>query len=241
MGKVMTYKKLALFSAMTLSLAACSGSEENQQAKQAAPNAETIAAPNPLQASENSKSFDFADFTAVELTSGDEVRVHQGKEFGVRAVGTSQDVARLEFRVDQGRLIIGRRFPATDVKHDFQEVDIEVMMPNIRALIVTGSGEIRSDHVTGKSIDLTVAGSGDLKISGGKVNSGNLSLTGSGDLDSERLEAETLNIELIGSGDIDAFASRAASITLSGSGDVEVKGGAKCTIRKMGSGKAVCK
>ena len=230
----MTFRKNMLFAAMALSLAACSGADKNQQAQngQADPNGV-----NELKAGEVSKRFDFSGFTGVELTSGDDVRVNQGADFSVVAVGPAADVEQLQFRIEQGRLIIGRKSPSAAAR----EVDIEVMMPKIDALIVTGSGDLTSDRLTGDKVDLTVTGTGDLKMEGGRVTTANLRLTGSGDLDAERMAAEVLTIQLTGSGDIDASASRTAAITLNGSGDVDVKGGAKCTINKAGTGTAECK
>lgn len=228
------YAKLSVWAAvMAMGLTACSEPKEGQQSGQSVTTQNSVVQ---VGGKDVTKNFAFQDFTGVELASGDDVRVRQGAHFAIRAVGPAAEIEDLVLRIDQGRLIIDRQkgTVATD------DVDIEVVMPSLNQLIVTGSGDAKADQIQGAEARLTVTGSGDLDVEGGQVTRATLNLTGSGSLDSEKMRAETLDIRVTGSGEVDAFASGTAAIAINGSGSVKVKGGARCTISRNGSGKAEC-
>lgn len=237
---MLQYGKWALAGLSALSLAACSGPDRGDQAQQNSGAADVAVTQQPAQKLDNgeiAKDFALNNFTGITLTSADDVRVRQGPNYLIRAIGQAAEVEQMSFKIEDGQLVIGRQSNANVLK----DVDVEVVMPSVTKLTVTGSGDLEADQLNGESAALTVTGSGDLDVKGGKVRSADLRVTGSGKIDAEKMQAETLDIALTGSGGIDAFASRTAAITLSGSGDVEVKGGATCKINKMGPGKAVCK
>jgi hypothetical protein len=252
----MMFQKLTLCAAVAaLSLTAC-GDGRNSQAQNAANGSSGVSGTNTTSDGQN-RSFDINNFTAVNLLSSDDVRLNQGPQFSIRAQGAVSDLDSLELILKDGALQIGRK---KDAPANGKKVRLDITLPTLTAVTVTGSGDVDSGALTAEALTLSVTGSGDLKIAsltgktakfavtgsgelevkGGQIDSGEYSVTGSGDLDANGLAARQLTISVAGSGDVDALASGTAAIQILGSGDVKVKGGAQCTTKKVGSGKATC-
>lgn len=203
------------------------------------------------------QNFRLADFTSISLTGGDDVKVRQGTRFQISARGAERDLEQLVLRLESGKLLIGRKSGAA-IKGD--KIKIDIVMPALSGISVTGSGDLDAEMVSGDDIaisvtgsgdakvdrltasraSLHVSGSGDLEVKGGRIEKGDYRLTGSGDLDADALSAANLVIEAKGSGDVEAMASGGAEVRSSGSGDVKVKGGATCSVTQSGSGQIRC-
>jgi hypothetical protein len=206
------------------------------------------------------QSFDLAGFTGVKVAGPDDVTIRRGEAFSITAKGPKAVIDELEIELDGDTLSIGRKNSGFSFSGDDQDVEIAITMPALRAVRLTGSGEIDADAVdgdaveavvtgsgdltiaalNGKSAKLTVSGSGDVEVGGGTIGSGNFDVTGSGNIDAAGLAATTLDVSITGSGDVDAKASGSADISILGSGDATIGGGGKCSTRTMGSGTATC-
>lgn len=215
--------------------------------------------------SDDGKPIDYAalrNFSGVELTGPDDVVVTVGGPFKVAAEGDPKSIAKLDIRIVNGQLEIGRKRGSHSwfgVNEDGKGVIVRVSMPAIASAELTGSGNLSIDRARGQKLSLDLTGSGDIKLgtvavadlSAHITGSGNIALagtadlvdfstTGSGDLDGQALKAGGGKVSLLGSGDV-AFASDGAvDISIMGSGDVTVKGGVKCESSVMGSGEAHC-
>ncbi|MBJ7500712.1 MAG: DUF2807 domain-containing protein [Sphingopyxis sp.] len=206
------------------------------------------------------QSYDIKGFTGVKVAGPDDVTIRRGEAFSITARGPKGVIDELEIKLDGDMLSIGRRNSGFSFSNDDSDVEIAVTMPALRAVRLTGSGEVEADAVdgdaveailtgsgdlkvaalNGKSAKLTVSGSGDIEVGGGTIGSGNFDITGSGSIAAGGLAATTLDVSITGSGDVDAKASGSADIAILGSGDATVGGGGKCTTRTMGSGTATC-
>lgn len=207
------------------------------------------------------QSYDLKGFTGVKVAGPDDVTIRRGDAFAITAKGPKAVIDKLEIRLDGDMLSIGRRNSGFSFSDDDDNVEIAITMPALRAVRLTGSGEIDADRVDGDAVEavvtgsgdlrvaalngktakLTVSGSGDIEVGGGTIGSGDFDITGSGNIAAGGLAATTLDVSVTGSGDVDAKASSSADIAILGSGDATIGGGAKCTTRTMGSGTATCK
>lgn len=208
------------------------------------------------------QSFDLKGFTGVKVAGPDDVTIRQGDAFSISAKGPKTELDELEIKLDGSTLAIGRKREGFSFGHRNSDgVQIEITMPKLDALRLTGSGSIDADNVdgdaveavitgsgdlkvatlTGKSAKLGISGSGDIEVAGGTIGSGDFSVTGSGNIDADGLAAQTLAVSITGSGDVDAQATGSADVRILGSGDATVTGGGKCTTKAMGSGTATCK
>ena len=138
-------------------------------------------------------------------------------------------------------------------------VDVYVTVPALTAAIISGSGDMDIDRVSGPfsgrvsgsgdmevakvnapTLNLAISGSGDIGVAAGTCGTGTYATTGSGDIDAGNVRCTTVAATVTGSGDIDGFATGTATLRVTGSGDIEVKGGARCTTSTTGSGTTRC-
>lgn len=208
------------------------------------------------------QSFDLKDFTGVKVAGPDDVTIRHGEAFAITAKGPKNELDELEIKLDGDVLSIGRKRSGFSFNsHDGKGLQIEITLPKLDKLRLTGSGSIDADSVegdaveavvtgsgdlkvaklSGKSAELTISGSGDIEVGGGTIGTGDYNVTGSGSIDADGLIADTLDISITGSGDVDAQATGAADVSILGSGDANISGGGKCTTKAMGSGTATCK
>lgn len=206
------------------------------------------------------QAYDLTGFTGVKVAGPDDVTIRRGDAFSITAKGPKAVIDELEIELDGDMLSIGRKNSGFSFRGDDNDVEIAITMPALRAVRLTGSGEIDADAVdgdtveavvtgsgdlkvgalNGKSAKITISGSGDIEVGGGTIGSGNFDVTGSGSIAAGGLAATTLDVSITGSGDVDAKASSSADISILGSGDATIGGGGKCSTRTMGSGTATC-
>lgn len=155
------------------------------------------------------KQYPLKDFSAIELKMTAQVSVTQGESFWVKAdVQGKEYLAGLEVEVKGNRLIISadrelqrklereRRFPV---------VRLQVTLPDLKALHLSGMGEILlTSSISGEGdFEVNLSGSGDVVMRnvtmGGKVA---LNLNGSGDINALRVKGSSVAVKLNGSGDI---------------------------------------
>lgn len=232
-----------------LPLAACSFSSDAAPAGAAASGTGT------------SRSFAVAGFSGVSLRGSDDVQVHVGSGFSVRAEGPSRELDRLEIARVGDTLRVGRKdrdgFSWGGGNH--RGVKVYVTMPRILAADIAGSGNLAVDRVEGQSFDGSAAGSGNLTIAALRVPRAKFSVAGSGDIAAtgsvdrltidvagsgnvaaNGLTAHGASVSIAGSGNVQANVAGAADVSMVGSGDVDLGKGAHCTTSKIGSGEVRC-
>jgi len=203
---------------------------------------------------------DLRDFTKVSLAGPDHVVVRQGTAFSVAATGDARALARLDLKVRDDTLEIGR-------KHDWRTImpgqdggaTVTVTLPALREVTLAGSGTMQVDQLTGKEAEASVTGSGDLAIgriraddvelaisgsgtlkASGQAREAELSITGSGGIAASGLAAQTAELSLVGSGDAQVRVDGQAKVSILGSGDATISGAGKCTVTRVGSGDVRC-
>ena len=208
------------------------------------------------------RSFDVGNFDSVSLGGAYDVVVTVGPAASVRAEGDADELDRMEVRVEDGDLHIGREksrgWSVGWRRHG--PVTVYVTTPSLQAASIGGSGDMRIDKVEGRKFEASIGGSGDMRIAAlraneasfsiagsggiaaaGSVGRTDISVAGSGSVDVEGLESRTADISIVGSGDVRARAMDTADISIMGSGDVIMAGTARCSVSKMGSGDVRCR
>jgi hypothetical protein len=207
------------------------------------------------------RNFDMRDFDGIALMGSDDVRVVEGDTFAVVATGTAQELDRLDIRVENRTLKIGRKSGnwSASWSRKRRGIVVTVTMPVIVRAKLAGSGDMDVTSVRNPSFEATVAGSGRLAIgdiqadkadfslagsgdisAAGAVKTLDISVAGSGDVDVSALASDALSVSVAGSGDVRARSRGKASVSIIGSGDVTVAGTRNCAISKTGSGEVSC-
>ncbi len=209
------------------------------------------------------RSFDVGQFETVSLGGSYDVVVTVGPAPSVRAEGDAEEIERMEVRVEEGDLHIGRKKDKRGFSLGFRShgpVTVHVTTPMLSAAAVGGSGDMRIDRVEGRRFAASVGGSGDIRIaalkveearfsvagSGGITAAGSaarsdISVAGSGDINVGGVESRTATISIVGSGDVRAKAMDTADVSIAGSGDAILDGTARCSVSKTGSGDVRCR
>lgn len=208
-----------------------------------------------------SVTYEVTPFAEIAIVGPQDVVVSRGETFGVRSEGSPEALAQLEAVVEDGKLLIrpkqgfgggfnwGRLAAAT----------VYVSLPQLDAVALAGSGDVRIDRIEGPRFTGTVAGSGELAIDAMQVDeadfsiggSGNLvaagtaretrvSIGGSGEFQAEDLRSQTASVSIGGSGDVALHVEGEARVSIAGSGDVDISGPARCSVTRMGSGNVSC-
>lgn len=198
-------------------------------------------------------------FTAVSLGGSAHVVLKQGSPQSVVVEASPEALAEYETVVDGQKLRLGYR---RDLKDSWSiknrgPVTVFITAPNVEALSVGGSGEIKVEgtlkaskmaltvsgsggvlvpELATESLESAVSGSGDVTVSGTAPEHA-VRISGSGKVKARSLKSETCQVRLSGSGDAYVFASKSAEARISGSGDVYVSGGGRTSSSVSGSGR----
>jgi len=231
--------RIALLAALvSLPLAACTGSAEAA-----------------------TQTYGVSDFSRMRIAGPFDVHVRVGGSPSARASGPKDALDRLSVEQNGDTLVVktlpggwggwptGSRGP----------VVVEVSVPDLRGVSITGSGDVTVDRMRGDAVDLALSGSGSLDVGAidvgtvsavmtgsgdmslaGKARTVTATLTGSGDLKADRLVADDAQTKLVGSGDLALGARHLVKVVLAGSGDVTISGPAACSVTRSGSGDVTC-
>jgi len=136
----------------------------------------------------------------------------------------------------------------TDVKGKTLQIDcdvsyssrkdcrIDITIPELKGIILSGSGDVHIENLRGDFFEYTLKGSGDMDAQG-EIEELELNLYGSGDINTRELKAQNAVAVIKGSGDIDLYADNTLDCSVYGSGDIEYYGNPKDVTRHVaGSG-----
>lgn len=211
-----------------------------------------------ISAQENSRETrKHSNFSKVSFGISGDLRINLGNSFSVELEGSPDDIDAIITEVSGDRLIIKHenwRFNIRD------KVNINITMPAIEGLSVSGSGraEISDDLANADELSLGVSGSGNIHTGsievdefeatisgsgnifiegGGLADRGDISISGSGGYEGSEFEIDNLTISVSGSGNCLCKAGDALKASISGSGNVSYKGEPRIEARVSGSGK----
>lgn len=218
-----------------------------------------LASAQVLVAEQRTVKFDLAAFTEISVRNNANVILTQGQEQSVTATAKEETIGKLIVEVKDRRLIV--RYPTNtwfDSKWNPGEVTVNVTMPQIDDLSVSGSGSVSSDDfISSRILDCLVSGggyirlmnlkadkitarlsgSGHIQLAGEEVVSElKLSLSGSGGVKTSGIKAKNVNVLISGSGSCSVHAVENLNCKIAGSGSVTYYGNPAIETTIVGSG-----
>ena len=209
------------------------------------------------------RSFPVGSFRSIALGLPHRLIVRVGGAPSVRAEGDARALSRIEVRVENGVLSIGRPRHLQKRRWVDQEetgrATIYVTAPTLEAAMLGGSGDIHIDRVQGdrfraaiggsgniiidslrvRQADFAIGGSGDIRAAG-RAERASISVAGSGDVEAQAMESATANVSVVGSGDVRTRVAGPATVSIIGSGSVDLGSAARCSVNRRGSGAVRC-
>lgn len=196
-----------------------------------------------LLVAQTSQKREVSAFTEISLRIGANVHLKQGEPQSVEVKCSESTLAKLITEVNDRKLVI--RYPNDSwfSKWNPGTVDIYVTMPQIDALVISGSGSIFSDgKIESRILDVTISGSGDIKLADLKAEKVSATLSGSGNVHLfGKQNATELKATISGSGNVKAIEFPAESVTvkIAGSGNCWVNSTKNLVVKLAGSGNVV--
>lgn len=172
------------------------------------------------------------DFSGIDLAGSNNVTVVAGTRQSVVVHADSNLLSHVTTQVQAGTLIIGDvgSFTAKSPMY------VEVSLPSLTALELSGSGNITVTGVRASRLTITLPGSGDIAASG-SVTRLDISIGGSGDAQVTGLIARNVDAVISGSGSIFVTATQSLDAKVPGSGAILYSGNpAQVTTSVTGSG-----
>lgn len=172
-------------------------------------------------------------FRGIELSGANNVLVHVGAKQSVVVKGDENLVGRVTTAVRSGTLVVGNTPGSFKTK---LPMSVEIGVPKLDAVALTGSGNIVVDGVAAKSLEVTLPGSGDVTGSGTATRL-DVTVGGSGVVQLSGLVARDVRAVVSGSGSIFVTATGSLHATVSGSGAILYAGSPQSVTKNVtGSG-----
>ena len=180
-----------------------------------------------------------APFSRISLKISANVYVLQDDKQSLRIEADSETLEEIITEVKDRTLNI--RFPNDNIfkRWDPGKIEIFITVPEVDGLTLSGSGDIVSENINTRILDLVVSGSGNIKIEKLATEKVTASISGSGNINiKEGGVAEELKVRISGSGNVDArgFEAKKVEVQTSGSGNCSVISNGEIKARISGSG-----
>jgi len=177
------------------------------------------------------QSRELGEFRRISNDGSVDLDVSIGPEQSVSVVADDNVAPQVETEVRDGELFISEHGSYWGL----HSLKVKIVVPELEALNLEGSGDAEITGVTGPSLELSTHGSGDITASG-RVEKLNISGYGSGDSYLAKLDADDAIVRLRGSGDAHVHANRTLDVEIFGSGDVHYAGSPRVNSTVKGSG-----
>jgi hypothetical protein len=159
---------------------------------------------------------DVAAFNSVELAGSNNVVIRVGEKQSVVVRADDNLLDRVTTEVQSGRLVIANTPGSFTTK---SPMSVEVNVPTLTALTLTGSGNIVVNGIETESLEVALPGSGMLTASGTATRL-DVTVSGSGTVQFTRLVASDVRGVVSGSGSIFITATKSLDASVSGSGAI---------------------
>ncbi len=172
-----------------------------------------------------------ATFSSLDLAGSNNVTVAVGGRQSVVVHADSNLMRYVTTRVVAGTLVIGTTGSFTTKS----PMSVEVRVPSLAAVKLSGSGEISVTGIDAPRLTVTLPGSGAL-YAGGTVTELEVTLSGSGLAQLGNLVARDVHAVITGSGLIRVTATASLNAAVPGSGAIIYSGNPRVTSSVTGSG-----
>jgi hypothetical protein len=178
-------------------------------------------------------------FSKISLRISAKVYLTQGERQSVKIVADPETLEEIITEVKERTLNI--RYPNTNIFKNWNpgKVEIFITVPEVDGITLSGSGDIVSEDIKTRILDLVVSGSGNIKLEKLTAEKVDASISGSGNINiKEGGVAEEFKVRISGSGNVDArgFEAKNVSVQTSGSGNCSVISNGEIKARISGSG-----
>ena len=172
------------------------------------------------------------DFSGVDLAGTNNVTIQVGGEQSVVVHADNNLLDNVTTEVQAGTLVIAN----TDSFTTKSPMSVEITVPTLETLDLSGSGNIAADDIRASGLTVTLSGSGTLRASG-TADRLVVTLDGSGDAQLEQLVAQDAIAVVNGSGRIVVNATNSLEASLPGTGAILYSGNpAHVTTTVTGTG-----
>jgi len=205
-----------------------------------------------------SETRDVGAFDGVASAGDFKILVRQGSAARVELKADKNLLPYIETRVVEGSkgrtLEISTRRGVNLSTHITPELVLD--MPQLRAISLAGSGDVKVQAMKTQGVDASISGSGNivfdrldserlgLKVSGsgdvtaaGHTGNLNVSVAGSGDVKARSLAADDAKVSVAGSGNVQVQAVKTLHVSIAGSGDVGYVGSPEISKSIAGNGR----
>lgn len=172
-----------------------------------------------------------ASFSSVELAGGNNVVIRVGEKRSVVVKADDNLLNRITTDVKSGALVIGNTPGSLKAK---SPMSVEVNVPSLNALALTGSGNIMVGGIKTESLTVTLSGSGNL-FGSGTATSLDVTVSGFGNARFTQLDADNVHAVVSGSGVIFVTATKSLDAAVTGSGTIMYAGNPQ-DVRKSVTG-----
>ena len=177
-------------------------------------------------------------FTGINSSGATPVKVNYGTNFKVKVKGSSNLVPQFTTRVADGVLHLS--FGNVNVHRD--DIEVELTMPTINSILVSGSGEvdIRGDFPALPNLTVSLSGSAEVEAQNSmQIENVKVEISGSGEVDLEDVLVSNAEANISGSGEVKFRVQNKLKAKISGSGKVYYQGHPLIQQEISGSGKLV--
>lgn len=184
--------------------------------------ANTIIYNNCLQGNGKSKSEtrDLSGFNVVDSNGVFDIRIKSSTaKFKVKITADENILKHISTPLQGNRLML---FPDRSICPEIGP-RIEIEMPNLEAIVSSGSDNIHAIDINSPRLHLLMDGSGDASVRG-RAGNFDAALNGSGTIDASHLETRKTSVSISGSGDASVNAKDELKVDITGVGDVNYYG-----------------
>lgn len=177
-----------------------------------------------------------APFSVLNIVGGLNVVFEQGGSYQVRLVGGADDVSAVDVKVVDGSLNLQAK---TANAHSFGDVYVEmaedpkvanvtvyVTAPDVKSFNLAGSGTLRTEKLSSKSVVFNLAGSGQVDVKRLSASNASFNLAGMGNMNLDNLKVKSVVLNMSGSGWLKANVVESSSLSCNsiGTGEINVSG-----------------
>ena len=181
-----------------------------------------------------SETRDVSGFDEVELSGVGNLSIRQTGTESLTVEAEEGVLPKIRTEVVNDRLVIGPE-PNTSIQTN-RPINYNLNVEDLRALKVSGSGDVEAQGISTDALMVTMTGSGTAQMSG-KAASQEINISGSGDYRAENLESEEVKIDVEGAGSAVVNASGTLDAKVGGVGSVEYVGNPRINQQVSGVGR----
>ncbi len=180
-----------------------------------------------------SQTYELVDFDRIDIGGVYDLDVAVGGAFSVEISGPEDEMARVDARVEDGKLVLDQTKRKRGERHwRKHSLNAKITLPALSAISVSGVVDGDVVGIAAEQFRVDLSGVGDMDLSG---ECGDLvaHVSGVGELNAEDLKCKNVDVDVSGVGEASIYASESVDAKISGIGEINVYGSPK-SVEKTG-------